>query len=198
VTLDDVSCLLHLPIDGVLMSYEFISRDDAVDLMIRYLGSDPSDALKEMTNTRGEHAMFSCLTKIFKQCLLWQLELFNEGGMDEEVQRLRDQALRIYLLYLVGIMLFTDKIGTYVDVVYLRHFRDLEVVAGFSWELRAYLTCIESLTMLPIGPAVSCQGTCLCCRYKLIIMFVFSFVSFNLVYIFICGCLCCRLGFIRV
>jgi len=32
----------------------------------------------------------------------------------------------------VGITLFTDKIGAYVDVVYLRYFRDLEVVSGFS------------------------------------------------------------------
>jgi len=31
------------------------------------------------------------------------------GGVTEEVQRLRDQAVRIYLLYLVGITLFTNK-----------------------------------------------------------------------------------------
>jgi len=59
--------------------------------------------------------------------------------MDEEVQRLRDQALRIYLLFLVGITLFTDKSANYVDVVCVRYFRDLEVVAGFSWGA-AYLS----------------------------------------------------------
>jgi len=85
VTLDDVSCLLHLPIDGMLLPHEFISRDDAMDLMIRYLGSDPGDALEDVTNTRGAHARFSYLTKIFKECLLRQLELFNEGGMNEKV-----------------------------------------------------------------------------------------------------------------
>jgi hypothetical protein len=36
-------------------------------------------------------------------------------------------------MYLVGITLFTDKCATYVDVAYLRYFRDLEFVAGFSW-----------------------------------------------------------------
>jgi len=133
VTLDDVSCLLHLPIYDMFLSHEFISRDDAVDLMMRYLGSDPGDALKEVTQTIGVHARFSYLAKIFKQCLLWKLELFNEGSMDDEVQGLRDQALQIYLLYLVGITLFSDKSGTYVDVVYLRYFRDLQGVSGFSW-----------------------------------------------------------------
>jgi len=38
--------------------------------------------------------------------------------------------------------------------------------------------------MLPIGPVVSCQNTCLCCMYKLTIMFVFSSVSFDCSYIY--------------
>ncbi|RHN46794.1 putative protein-serine/threonine phosphatase [Medicago truncatula] len=133
VTLDDVSCLLHIPIDGMLLSHESISRDDAVEMMMRYLGSSLGDALDEVNKTRGAHARLSYLRKIFKVRLLLQLELDNEGGMEEVVQRLRDQTLRIYLMYLIGITLFTDKSATYVDVVHLRYFRDLEVVAGFSW-----------------------------------------------------------------
>nr|ABE87602.1 hypothetical protein MtrDRAFT_AC153123g9v2 [Medicago truncatula] len=52
VTLDDVSCLLHLPIDGMLLSHETITWDDAVDSMVTHLGSDPGDALLEVTRTR--------------------------------------------------------------------------------------------------------------------------------------------------
>jgi len=55
VTLDDVACLLHLPIDGMLLSHETITRDDAVDLMIKHLGSDLGHALVEVTKTRGAH-----------------------------------------------------------------------------------------------------------------------------------------------
>jgi hypothetical protein len=55
----------------------------------------------------------------------------------EAVRTMRDQAVRIYLLYLVGITLFPDKSATDVDVVYLRYFRDLDVVAGFSWGVAA-------------------------------------------------------------
>jgi len=65
------------------------------------------------------------------------LELDTDGGMKEEVQRLQDYALHIYLMYLVGITLFIDKSVNYVDVVYLRYFRDLEVVSGFSWGVAA-------------------------------------------------------------
>jgi hypothetical protein len=38
VTLDDVSCLLHLPIDGMLLSHATMTRDDEVEMMMRYLG----------------------------------------------------------------------------------------------------------------------------------------------------------------
>ena len=57
----------------------------------------------------------------------------TEYGVTQEVQRLRDQAVRIYLPYLVGIMIFTNKSQWAVDVVYLRYFRDLDLVTGYSW-----------------------------------------------------------------
>ena len=55
----------------------------------------------------------------------------TEYGVTQEVQRVRDQDVRIYLLYLVGITLFTNTNVVYV--VYLRYFRDLDLVAGYSW-----------------------------------------------------------------
>jgi hypothetical protein len=70
VTLDDVSCLLHLPIDGMFLANESISRDDVVEMMIQYLGSNPGDAIEEVTDTRGSHARFNYLRRIFKERLL--------------------------------------------------------------------------------------------------------------------------------
>ena len=61
--------------------------------------------------------------------MLEQLVLETEHGVTQEVQRLRDQAIHIYMLYLVGITLYADKSQPTVDVVYLRYFRDLDVVS---------------------------------------------------------------------
>ena len=133
VTLDDVACLLHLPIDGMLLSHGSISRDEAVELMETFLGSSTGDALKEVEKTKGAHCRFSYLERIFKERLKEQRDLKTEYGVTQEVQRLRDQTVRIYLLYLVGIMIFTDKSQWAVDVVYLRYFRNLDNVAGYSW-----------------------------------------------------------------
>jgi len=132
VTLDDVACLLHLPIDGMLLSHGSISRDEAVELMETYLGSSTSDVVKEVEKTKGAHCRISYLERIFKERLKEQRDLATEYGVTQEVQRLRDQAVHIYLLYLVGITIFSDKSQWVVDVVYLRYFRDLDLVAGYS------------------------------------------------------------------
>jgi len=100
---------------------------------VTYLGSDLGDALKEVEKTKGAHCRFGYLERIFKECLKEQRDLVTEYGVTEEVRRLRDQCVRIYLLYLVGITIFTDKSQWAVDVVYLRYFRDLDLVAGYSW-----------------------------------------------------------------
>jgi len=67
VTLDDVSCLLHLPIDGMLLSHEAITRDVAVEWMVTHLGSDPGEARVKVTKTKGAHCRFDYLQRIFKQ-----------------------------------------------------------------------------------------------------------------------------------
>ena len=55
MTLDDVSCLLHLPIDGMLLSHSAITRGEVVDMMVKHLGFDPGDALIEVNQTKGPH-----------------------------------------------------------------------------------------------------------------------------------------------
>ena len=98
-----------------------------------HLGSDPGEALIEVEKTKGVHCRFGYLQRIFKERMKEQLDLETEYDVTQEVQRLRDQIVRIYLLYLVGITLFTDKRQNDVDVVYLKYFRDLDLVAGYSW-----------------------------------------------------------------
>jgi len=75
VTLDDVSCLLHLPIDGMLLSHSTISRDKAVEWMVEQLGSDMGETVVEVNKTKGAHCRFSYLRRIFKDRMLEQLTL---------------------------------------------------------------------------------------------------------------------------
>jgi len=38
--LDDVSCLLHLSIDGMLLSHDSMTRAEVMEMMIEHLGAD--------------------------------------------------------------------------------------------------------------------------------------------------------------
>ena len=63
--------------------------------------------------------------------LEWLRERFV-GVSDDEGQEMVDCAVRAYLLYLLGCMLFTDKSGTRVPVIFLTELVDLEAVSSYA------------------------------------------------------------------
>lgn len=69
ITLDDVSCLLHIPIRGKLLDHFRLSRDEVVEMMVTYLLVDPSDDQKEVVNTIDAHAKFRFLEYLYKDHL---------------------------------------------------------------------------------------------------------------------------------
>jgi hypothetical protein len=55
-TLDDVRCLLHLPIQGRLLDHRAIpTKTDGVDMMIELLGWTTNEAESEVKRTKGAH-----------------------------------------------------------------------------------------------------------------------------------------------
>jgi hypothetical protein len=56
VTLYDMHCLLHLPIEGHLLDHHGIIFESDVDLMVNYIGSSSADTDYEVTSTKGNHA----------------------------------------------------------------------------------------------------------------------------------------------
>lgn len=57
--------MLHLLTRGKLLDHERITKDEALELIIYYLGVDPEAALLEMARDIGVHAMFEFLKKIY-------------------------------------------------------------------------------------------------------------------------------------
>lgn len=58
ITLDDVSCLLHLPIRGRLLDHARINRDEVVEMMEICLGVNPGDFIQELEAIWRCHARF--------------------------------------------------------------------------------------------------------------------------------------------
>lgn len=55
ITLDDFSCLLHLPIRKRLLDHGRIRQEEGVGLMVSLLGDDPGK-VEEAARIRGAHA----------------------------------------------------------------------------------------------------------------------------------------------
>lgn len=113
ITIDDISCLLHIPIRGRLLNHSKITRVDALDMMVTCLGADLSEAQIEIDTTIGAHARFPYLEKLYK----YHLDMVMEAkGDDEQVLHHRQCGLRSYLMYLVDTTIFMYKSATYIDV----------------------------------------------------------------------------------
>jgi len=110
ITLDDVSLLLHLPINGAFHNFHALFVDETVFLLIELLEVSGEEARAKTTRSREAYVRLGWVRDIYEmrcQTRRWIV------------------AARAYLLHLVGCTLFSNKSATYVHVVHLETFRDL-------------------------------------------------------------------------
>lgn len=98
--------------------------------MVNYLGVHIGEAQEEFDATRGIHAQFSYLEELYKY---HQVSAVEVEADDEEVLFHRQYAFRSYFMYLVDTIIFMEKSATYVDVVYMTYFVDLERIHEYNW-----------------------------------------------------------------
>lgn len=130
ITLDDVSFLLHLPTRGVSWSPQDVTEEVVVELVVDYLGVSQSKVL--------EHV---CSCKDF----YYKLELLYDLFKDHRFVSRWDYATRVYMLMLMGSIVFVDKTFTLVEAQYLLLFMDLERFLGYSWGINVLVTLYNYL-----------------------------------------------------
>ncbi|CAL5184306.1 unnamed protein product [Lathyrus oleraceus] len=69
INLDDVSCLMHLPIRGKLPDHGRLGREEASEMLVTYLEADPTETVNELTDTGGAHSRFKFLEELYKDHL---------------------------------------------------------------------------------------------------------------------------------
>ncbi|KAM2487488.1 serine/threonine-protein phosphatase 7 long form homolog isoform X1 [Malus sylvestris] len=127
ITLDDVSNILGIPVDGNSVSVCDDELDNSVlasqchDLFVTALGVTDDEARAEMGRFSG-----SAVT------LEWLRQRFHKVSDDESPEFI-EHAARGYLLYLLGCTLFADKTGNRISLIYLHFLRDLNSVGGYAW-----------------------------------------------------------------
>ncbi|XP_045831042.1 protein MAIN-LIKE 1-like [Trifolium pratense] len=118
ITLDDVACLLHIPIRGDFYTPSSFTEEEAATLAADLLGVNVQYAARETRKQRGVY--FS------------QQWLFDNYIRQCSVKNY-DCAARSYLLLLVGCTICTDNSFTRVDAKYLPMFSVLSTCGRFAW-----------------------------------------------------------------
>ncbi|XP_058751705.1 protein MAIN-LIKE 1-like [Vicia villosa] len=119
ITLDDVSCLLHVPIRGELVDPDFVVTDyDTIHNAVELFGVSLSEASEEASSVRGPYYKLDWLKQVFEQ----QRAANNFTG-----------AMRAYMMLLLGCTILADKTFTLVEAKYLPLLRDLNTCGRYCW-----------------------------------------------------------------
>ncbi|KAK2358491.1 protein MAIN-LIKE [Trifolium repens] len=130
ITLDDVACLLHIPIRGEFYTPRSLTEEEAAALGAELFGVNIQYVATETRKQRGGYFSQQWLFDIFKmQCMV----------------RNYDCAARAYMLLLVGCTILTDKSFTRVDAKYLTMFATLSTCGRFSWAAAALVCLYDNL-----------------------------------------------------
>ncbi|XP_057418539.1 protein MAIN-LIKE 1-like [Lotus japonicus] len=117
ITLDDVSALLHIPVEGSFFSLGRPTKEEVAPVVVDLLGVTIQEVEDEFRRCRGPSLHYAWLLALVKDCV-------KEAKWTE--------AARAYLLRLVGMTLFCDKSNMSVSVAYLELFRDISLAGQYA------------------------------------------------------------------
>jgi len=124
VTLDDVACLMHLHIEGQMLSHPTkMLKHEGVALMVRHLGVSEREAEKIASTEYGGYISYPKLKELYMRHL-GRANILADPEEMEELERVRNFCVRCYLLYLVGCLLFGDRSNKRIELVYLTTMED--------------------------------------------------------------------------
>ncbi|XP_045799509.1 protein MAIN-LIKE 1-like [Trifolium pratense] len=131
ITLDDVACLLHLPVRGDFYTPISVTMEEVVALAAELLGVTYEFAFEETSQQRGEYFTQQWLYECYQR----NVNLYGRF----------DCAARAYMLMLVGCTICTDKSYTRVDAKWLPMFTNLSACHRFSWASVALVCLYDNL-----------------------------------------------------
>eukprot|EP00268_Persea_americana_P002268 TRINITY_DN10672_c0_g1_i8.p1 TRINITY_DN10672_c0_g1~~TRINITY_DN10672_c0_g1_i8.p1 ORF type:complete len:248 (+),score=26.44 TRINITY_DN10672_c0_g1_i8:166-909(+) len=121
ITLDDVSTILGIHVTGKAVSVEQLSFERSKTLVEHGLAVTSQQAHEELVGVRGSSVRLEWLKDLFGDV--------TDADLEEHIRH----AARAYLLYILGCILFTDKSGTKVPVLYLRLLMNLDQARTYAW-----------------------------------------------------------------
>lgn len=135
ITLDDVQCLLHVPIVGKLLTFpQKVTMLDGVNWMVELLGMDEEAAQTEARDCGGSYIRPSTLSLVYLQHAGYVYYVLEYGEDPEgRFEHHSHCMIRCFLLYLLGHTLFTNRSKKHLDLGYVEAFRDVYTIGEYAW-----------------------------------------------------------------
>jgi len=111
ITLDDVVCLLGIPITGRLLPDRDLTREEGQEIMQVDLLFTAEVATKEMTKQGDAHVSFGVLKRCYEELLNRCNQLLVRDTQEEQDERaqVRLTCIKAFLLLLLGWIIFSGK-----------------------------------------------------------------------------------------
>jgi hypothetical protein len=174
VTLDDVACLLDIPIAGRLIKEDDLSHDQGVELMVNELLFPMQEAVEQVSNNSGAHVTITVLKERYEQLLNRCNQLVREDLSEEEEEeqsRIQPACVKAFLLLLLGYTLFAGKNSKTINLLWLLAIRNLDELGEWSWGGMGLAFLYEQLSLTSSSHVGAVGGY----MSLLVVIYIFSY-----------------------
>jgi len=135
ITLDDVACLLGIPIIRRLLPYRELTREERLEIMQSDLLFIAKAATKEMTRQGAAHISFGVLKRRYEELLNRCNQLVEIHTQEEEDERaeVRRACIKAFLFLLLGWTIFSGKINKNINLLWFLALQDMDELDSWSW-----------------------------------------------------------------
>jgi len=111
ITLDDVACLLGIPITESVLHDRELTRDEGIQMMQEDQHFTAEDAAKEVGRQGGAHVSFIKLKRHYKELLHRCNQLIEPDTEEEHAEQaeVRMACIKAFLLLLLSYTIFASK-----------------------------------------------------------------------------------------
>jgi len=122
ITLDEVACLLGIPVAGRLIQEDKLDHDHVVDLLVTHLLFPVEEAVGQVSGF-GACVTYTVLKEryehLLNRCNHLLGEDLSEEEEEEELSRIRPACVKAFLLLLLGYTLFAGKNNKTISLLWM-------------------------------------------------------------------------------
>lgn len=135
IPLDDVACLLGIPITRRLLPDREFTREEGLEMMQMDLLFTEEAAAKEMTKQGAAHVSFGVLKRCYEELLNRCNQLLVNDTQKEQDERaeVRLACIKAFLLLLLGWTIFSGKNSKNINHLWLLAMQDMDELDSWSW-----------------------------------------------------------------